>query len=167
MIFSANNKIDPTQIYLFDWGDTLMVDFPASKGKMCSWDIVSEVRGASDTLKSLSMKHKIYIATGAAESCEQDIEKALTRVDLNQYISGYFCQSNLGVGKESPEFFQLILKKLKIPAHSIVMVGDSYARDIEPAIDNGINAIWFNPNSLPVPNGIESIVSLRELCNYT
>lgn len=152
------------QTYLFDWGDTLMVDFPGSKGKMCSWDTVSQVSGASSALKHLSMKHKIYIATGAADSSEKDIELALSRVSLSQYISGYFCQSNLGVGKECPEFFKLILEKLNSPASSIVMVGDNYARDIEPALKIGINAIWFNPNSRPVPNDVKSIGSLKELC---
>ncbi|MBD1571604.1 HAD family hydrolase, partial [Aliivibrio sp. S10_S31] len=24
--------------YLFDWGDTLMVDFPNTQGKMCNWE---------------------------------------------------------------------------------------------------------------------------------
>ena len=91
-----------------------MVDFPSSKGKMCSWDKVSAVKGARSVLKHLSLKHKIYIATGAENSTEQDIELALSRVNLNQYISGYFCQSNLGVGKESPDFFTLILQRLKV-----------------------------------------------------
>ena len=29
-----------TEIFLFDWGDTLMVDFPGVPGKMCDWDKV-------------------------------------------------------------------------------------------------------------------------------
>jgi len=27
-------------VYLFDWGDTLMVDFPGTPGKMCDWQVV-------------------------------------------------------------------------------------------------------------------------------
>ena len=30
-------------VYLFDWGDTLMVDFPGTPGKMCDWEIVEAV----------------------------------------------------------------------------------------------------------------------------
>lgn len=29
-----------SKTYLFDWGDTLMVDFPDQEGKMCNWSKV-------------------------------------------------------------------------------------------------------------------------------
>jgi predicted HAD superfamily phosphohydrolase YqeG len=34
------NNYEMIDIYLFDWGDTLMVDFPGVPGKMCNWIIV-------------------------------------------------------------------------------------------------------------------------------
>lgn len=140
-----------------------MVDFPELKGRMCDWDKVSAVDGACEALCELSLEHKIYVATGAADSSEKDIRKAFNRVNLDKYISGYFCESNLGVGKDSPDFFRLILAKLTLPASSVVMVGDSYKRDIEPALKLGIKAIWFNPNNLPLPCDVESIASLQDL----
>ena len=39
-------------VYLFDWGDTLMVDFPNASGKMCDWVTVEAIIGANDTLAS-------------------------------------------------------------------------------------------------------------------
>lgn len=33
-------------VFLFDWEDTLMVDFPGVPGKMCDWDVVQAVAGA-------------------------------------------------------------------------------------------------------------------------
>lgn len=65
------------KVYLFDWGDTLMVDFPEAKGSMCDWDEVRAVDGAKEALAHLSKKHKIYIATGAAQSTEVQIKKHL------------------------------------------------------------------------------------------
>ncbi|KAB2823081.1 HAD family hydrolase, partial [Aliivibrio finisterrensis] len=63
--------------YLFDWGDTLMVDFPNTQGKMCDWETVQAVDGALEMLASLSQKgHLLYVATGADDSCVQDIELA-------------------------------------------------------------------------------------------
>jgi len=41
-------------VYLFDWGDTLMVDFPGVPGKMCNWDVVEAVDGAKEALEHLS-----------------------------------------------------------------------------------------------------------------
>lgn len=150
---------------MFDWGDTLMVDYPNEKGKMRYWDDVSEISGAAKVLKHLAMNCNICIATGAADSSEADIEAALARVNLSQYITAYFCQSNLGIGKESSGFYTLILSRLNTPASSITMVGDSYKRDIEPALSCGMQAIWLNPHELPVPSGIKSIQSLSQLIN--
>lgn len=134
-----------TRIYLFDWGDTLMVDFPNQEGKMCHWDRVEAVEGAVETLSTLAKSHSIYVATNAADSTEADIKAAFQRVGLAQYITGYFCKSNLGIGKGSPEFFHAIVRELKSDYHSVVMVGDSLDNDVLPAIDAGIDAIWFNP----------------------
>ena len=86
-----------TQVYLFDWGNTLMVDFPEVSGKMCNWQVVEAVSGAKEALENLSKTSKIYIATGAADSTEVEIQMAFERVGLNQYISGYFCKENVGI----------------------------------------------------------------------
>lgn len=81
------------KIYLFDWADTLMVDFPEQKGKMCEWDTVQAVDGAVQTLKQLSQTSHIYVATNAADSSEIDIKLAFERVGLSPYIKGYFCKA--------------------------------------------------------------------------
>lgn len=46
--------IELTEIVLFDWGNTLMVDFPEAQGKMCDWEVVEEVAGAREVLAALS-----------------------------------------------------------------------------------------------------------------
>ena len=151
-------------VYLFDWGDTLMVDFPDVSGKMCNWEFVEAVAGAKDTLEALSKHCQIYIATGAADSTELEIKWAFDRVDLSQFISGYFCKANLGVSKGSPEFLSSILDKLKISAANVAMVGDNFEKDIKPAIATGIQPIWFTQN-IPesVPNSIKVIKQLSAL----
>ncbi len=152
------------EAYLFDWGDTLMVDFPGVPGKMCNWEVVEAVDGAKETLENLSREAKIYVATGAAESTEADIEKAFERVGLNKFISGYFCKTNLGIGKGTPGFLETILTKLKIPASKVAMVGDNIKMDIEPALAVGINPIWFSKNKEAIPpENSKMIVNLDEL----
>jgi len=130
-------------IYLFDWGDTLMVDFQDQQGKMYQWNKVQAIDGAQEVLAELSKTNLIYVATNAADSTESDIKKAFERVELAQYIDGYFCKANLGVGKGTPEFFSRIIKSLKVSPQMITMVGDSYNNDIAPAISAGIHAIWI------------------------
>ena len=156
-------------IYLFDWGDTLMVDFPNAKGKMCDWEVVEVIYGAKETLAALSTRAKIYIATGAADSTELEIKKAFDRVDLNKYISGYFCEANVGLAKGTPEFINAILAKLKqtktsVSPDNIAMVGDNFDKDIKPAISAGIQTFWITEkNRASLPNNATVIKQLSDL----
>ena len=152
--------------YLFDWGDTLMVDFPEIPGKMCNWDVVEAVHGAGEALKHLSNFSEIYIATGAKESTESEIRSAFERVGLAQYISGYFCRANLGVEKGSPAFLLKILKQLNKRPAEVTMVGNSLKADIEPAIKAGIKAVWLCENKTNTDQPAYRVIySLKELCS--
>ncbi len=154
-----------SEVYLFDWGDTLMVDFPGVPGKMCDWETVEAVDGAEEALEFIAKKAQIYIATGAADSTETDIKTAFIRVGLDKYITGYFCQANLGVGKGSPAFFVNILAALGADPEQVTMVGDNLEEDIEPAMVLGIKTVLLaNEKSTTSENGVRTIVSLRELC---
>lgn len=151
-------------IYLFDWGDTLMVDFPDESGKMCHWSRVAEIEGAFKVLQCLSNKAQLYVATGAAESTEADIQKAFARVGLAPFISGYFCKHNLGFCKGEAQFLPAILSKLGKSAKDVAMVGDSLEKDIYPALKAGIHPIWFNSsNDKKAPKGVQVIQGLTHL----
>ncbi|WP_261883075.1 HAD family hydrolase [Vibrio pelagius] len=151
--------------YLFDWGDTLMVNFPDQSGKMCDWPTVEPIDGALETLEYLSQYHQVYIATNAADSSEQDIQQAFSRVGLDKFIAGYFCKANLGVDKASPDFFPTIISRLNVPTSSVTMVGDTLEKDIVPALKSGINAIWFTQKPEQNLDGFQydSITQLSEL----
>ena len=154
-------KAEPP-VYLFDWGDTLMMDFPDKPGKMCDWDHVQALDGAAELLSYLSKFADLYVATGAADSSEQDIQKAFARVGLDSYLSGYFCRANLGVGKDDLQFFPRILSALGNP-QVITMVGDSLVRDIRPALASGIGAVWLSKNTEDAPVGVAVVATLRVL----
>ncbi|MEH6473091.1 MAG: HAD family hydrolase [Halopseudomonas sp.] len=156
-----------SQIYLFDWGDTLMVDFPESSGKMCDWKQVQAVEGAADALKHLSQLATLYVATGAADSSETEIRTAFECVGLDRYLSGYFCQANLGASKGTPAFLPRILQHLNAPADQVTVVGDSFDKDIVPALAIGINAIWLTTEqeaTTPAHPALRKISSLQALC---
>jgi len=130
-----NNKIK--DIYLFDWGDTLMVDTPGIAGKMCDWGHVERVKFAEETLKKISLKASVYVATDATESTPEDIEKAFKRVGLDKYIKGYFCKQNTGFTKPEPEFYQAIIDIL-IPVRNSI----KFAEDIRSSTSG--RAFWQN-----------------------
>ncbi len=151
-------------VYLFDWGDTLMVDFPDVAGKMCHWEKVTSVSGAKETLETLSEHSLLYIATGAEDSTELDIKQAFARVGLDKFISGYFCKANVGFSKGTPEFFHAILEKLAVPSANVAMVGDNLEKDIKPAISAGIQAFWLTGEHIKsAPSNVNIITQLTEL----
>lgn len=152
------------KVYLFDWGDTLMVDFPNVAGKMCDWETVASVSGAKETLEALSEHSQIYIATGAEDSTELDIKQAFARVGLDKLISGYFCKANVGFSKGTPEFLNAILEKLDVPSAKVAMVGDNFEKDIKPAIFAGIQAFWYTGNNIEsAPINVKVIKHLTAL----
>jgi len=153
-----------TAVYLFDWGDTLMVDFLGVPGKMCDWDVLEAVDGAAQTLAQLCKSSRVYIATNAAQSNEEEINRAFERVGLARYIDGYFCKANLGLSKNDAGFYEAIINRLSLAPNQVTMVGDSLDKDITPALKAGLNARWFNPTGKPVEHGLAQIQHLSELC---
>lgn len=157
-----------SNIYLFDWGDTLMVDLPQQTGKMCDWPMVKAVEGAQNTLQILSQRHEIYVATNAADSAESDIKSAFERVGLAQFINGYFCKENLGISKGSAEFFNRIAAELNLSVDQLIMVGDTLDKDIYSALEAGANAIWFNPQQQALsPNQTKNFQQIHCLSQLT
>jgi putative hydrolase of the HAD superfamily len=152
-----------SHVYLFDWGDTLMVDFPDQAGKMFLWSHVEAVAQAEQTLKKLSEQHAIYVATSAQESSEAEVQRAFERVGLDAYINGYFCKANIGLEKNCADFYRAVLSSLNIESSQATMVGDNLDKDIFPAQEAGLNTFLYNPSKLEVPAGIVAIEHLYQL----
>jgi putative hydrolase of the HAD superfamily len=153
-----------TKAYLFDWGDTLMVDFPDKSGRMMDWDYVEEVEGASETLSRLSKGSKIYVATGAIQATSESIKGALKRVNLDKYVSGYFCPREIGHEKPSESFYIHICNSIGVDLADVTMVGDSLSRDVLPALDVGMQAVWLKSKGVEEnEDSIRSIKCLVEL----
>lgn len=152
-----------SKVYLFDWGNTLMIDFASQKGKMYLWPHVEAVEGAEETLQHLSQSSTIYIATSAQDSSESEIQQAFQRVGLDTYISGYFCKANLGLEKQDPQFYRAIIDSVGQAASDVTMVGDNLEKDISPAKAAGLNTVFFNHQNTTLPEGTLHIESLRDL----
>lgn len=153
------------KIFLFDWGDTLMRDFADASGKMCDWYKVEAVDGAFEVLQKLSQQYPVYVATNAAESQELEIRHAFDRVDLARFIRGYFCKANLGIDKNHPQFYSSIARELDVEPENLIMVGDTLDKDILPAVESGLNAVWFNhrQQEAKITGGYEQITHLSQL----
>src|SRR6266498_1775164 len=132
---------------LFDWGDNVMRDDPASTIPMVEWQTVEVIEGIADVLEYLhSSGRRIVLATSAAISDERQIRGALARGELDRYFSNIYCFKNTQLPK-GEAFYRHILNDLRIPAIDALMVGDGFEKDVQAANAVGIFAVWFNPKS--------------------
>ena len=137
----------PYPTVLFDWGDTVMRDDPASSVPMVEWESVEVIEGIEEVLAYLhSSGRTMILATSAAISEESQIRGALARGGLAIYFSRIYCFKNTNLPK-GEEFYRYILRDLDIPASDALMVGDGFEKDIQAANGVGISAVWFNPGS--------------------
>ena len=138
---------------LFDWGNTLMIDFPDEKGPMFAWSKVKTVMHARKVLHILCKTYRCCIATNAKDSSKEDIVKALKRGRINKYISEIYCYKEIGFEKSSKEYFQRIIGNAQ---KKFLMIGDVLESDIVGANQFGIDAILYDPKNLyPDYNGIK------------
>jgi len=132
---------------LFDWGDTVMRDYPEITTPMVEWETVEVIEGIADVLEYLhSSGRRIILATSASISDESQIRAALRRGGLAEYFSGIYCFKNTQLPK-GEAFYRHILNDLSIPASDALMVGDGFEKDIQIPNTLGIFAVWFNQRS--------------------
>jgi FMN phosphatase YigB (HAD superfamily) len=152
-------------VILFDWGDTVMQDDPASTVPMVEWETVRAVDGIAGALEQLHADGRTCIlATSASISDEAQIRGALARAGLDGYFTRIYCFKNTGLPK-GVDFYRRILADLGLPAEMVAMVGDSFEKDVLAANQAGLFAVWFNPRSDEARSGERHVTihSLGEL----
>jgi FMN phosphatase YigB (HAD superfamily) len=130
--------------YLFDWGDTIMRDFPDKSGSMCTWDKVEIMPCADTMLKELSKKTHCYLATNAKDSSKVDIIKALQRVHIDKFFKDIFCYKEIGFSKPSKEYFDTVINRLQLDKKNIIIIGDNIDSDIYGVQKVGIDTILYD-----------------------
>ncbi len=136
---------------IFDWGDTIMRDFPEKSGPMVEWDIVEWIPGAEDALTKLYEEIMCCIATGAGQSDTGLMIKALKRIDADKYFTYFFSAKDLGVNKPDVNYFTLISNRINVKPGNCMMIGNDYEKDIIGARAAGMKTIFFNEKNLPGP----------------
>lgn len=151
---------------LFDWGNTLMIDFN-QPGPMCEWEHVEAVDGAAEVCHTLSKSAILAVVTNGSESGAVEVRKALARVGLDSFISQIFAQKDIGMGKPDPALFAYVLHELHMRPQDCVMVGDNLEKDVLGALACGIDAVWLNSDeSVNAPAGVIVIHHVHDLIQY-
>jgi putative hydrolase of the HAD superfamily len=129
---------------VFDWGDTLMRDFPEKPGAMCDWDFIELLPGVEKVLEVLQLKYPLTVATNAGISDTALMRKALHRGEIEHFFSNYFSSKDLGVSKPDPDFFRQVCFHAGFSTNESLLIGNDYRKDIVGAHSAGMTTILFN-----------------------
>lgn len=72
-----------------------------------------------------------------------NVQSVLDDFGLLKYFDNIIESAVVGLRKPDPAIFGLGVEELGLPAGSIVVIGDSYTKDIVPASKNGCQTIWL------------------------
>lgn len=155
------------KVLLFDWGDTLMRDFPQYQGPMATWPKVETMPGAKEALAVLSTKYLCCVATNAGNSGAEQVTQALERGEIASYFLKVFTPAELKVQKPTLRFYRKISEQLHVQPNECAMIGNSFKNDILPAKKVGMSAIWVHSQAgksgFHQKEGYWVIRSLKEL----
>jgi len=90
-------------------------------------------------LKTLHRKYPMVLVS----NFYGNVQAVLRDFNLAGYFSYIIESAVVGIRKPDPAIFALGIEKLGLPAKNIVVIGDSYSKDIVPARENGCQTIWL------------------------
>lgn len=150
---------------IFDWGNTVMRDYPDKPGAMVYWEHVESIPDIEDALKILSEKYILCIASNAGFSDTSLMIGALKRVGGEKYFHHFFTSNDLGFQKPDKRFFISIIRKINVLPSECIMIGDNYNKDICGARAVGMKTILFNEKNCigDFPDADKVITSMKGL----
>ena len=137
---------------LFDWGDTLMVDYPHYIGAMVTWPQVTPMKGVRSLMPQLSEQYQCAVLSNAGDSDAALMKKAFEKAGLEQFFQGFFTSKELGASKPNPMFFEQALQKLGVKADEAMMIGNDYEKDIATAKAVGMHTVLISETAGNYPD---------------
>ena len=117
-----------------------------------------EITGAADLLTAVRARAAVVVVSNNLLNEQRD---KIRQCGLAPLVNILVVSEDVGVSKPDPAIFQAALERAGCPADEAVMVGDSWANDVEGARAAGIRPVWFNPDGAPVPDpAVQTITAL-------
>lgn len=99
-----------------------------------------------------------------------NVEMLCEEAGLTQYLTAVLDSTQVGVAKPDPAIFRKALKQVNAIPEECIFVGDSYERDMLPALRLGMRTIWLKgpkprlpAEPAPVDHTIASLAELEAL----
>ena len=136
--------LTPIKYLFFDWGDTLMEDYPQYTGPMYTWPRISAMEGVAQLMPGLSQKYKCVVLSNAVESNGELMKKAFERAELAEYFQRFFTSKELNASKPERQFFTRAMEMVNAEAHEVMMIGNDYNKDIISAKAAGMSTVLIS-----------------------
>lgn len=117
-----------------------------------------------EILDYLSGQYSLHlISNGFKEASHTKI----TKCDLGKYFQTVVISEIIGIHKPHPAIFHHAVENAQTRIPESVMIGDSLEADVRGAQNVGMDAVYFNPKQLEVPEDVRrSISHLEELTKF-
>jgi putative hydrolase of the HAD superfamily len=123
------------------------------------------IEGMEQALAAVSSRHPVGLLTNGPSDLQR---LKLAQAGLSDAFGTVVVSGEIGVGKPTPDVFELVLDRLGASPEGSVMVGDSWERDVVGALAAGMTACWIAdgrtaPWSDPRVSVIDSVRDLDAL----
>lgn len=119
--------------------------------------------GAMEILEYLHPKYNLHIITNGFREV-QHIK--LKKSDIHHFFNTVTSSEEVGVKKPNAKVFYTALEKAKVEASKAMMIGDTYAADIEGALAVAMDVIFYNYRKDVITSPIKIIDHLIEIKNF-
>ena len=131
----------------------------------CYRKVLDTLRTTCGVVEKLSQRYPLVLVT----NFYGNMPVVLKEFNLSSYFPTIVESSVVGIRKPDPALFALGVEALGIPANEILVVGDSYKKDIQPALSLGCRTAWIKglcwEEESPLPDALphKVISSIEEL----
>ena len=136
-----HKKIDIQFGYLADECNVsgLTEELKSAVAEGCYAKVKETLATTCAVIERLSKKYPMVLVT----NFYGNMPVVLEEFNLAKYFKSIVESSVVGLRKPDPALYALGVKELEIPAENIMVIGDSYRKDIYPAREVGCQAVWL------------------------
>lgn len=119
--------------------------------------------GAMDVVLKLKDRYKVGLLTNGDKYGQR--KKVSHAIDMNVF-DYVFISGDTPYHKPDKRLYDIVIEKTGVRPEEIVMIGDNFANDVYGAINDGLKAIWYNPDHNRKDNyDVMMVDRLEELLN--
>ncbi len=122
---------------------------------------------SAEVVRYLASKYPLTVVSNGFVSVQYRKIKASGLQDCFAHI---VLSEEVGVNKPQPEIYEYALRINGVNAEDVIMIGDTYASDIQGAINAGIDQIWIQSPTLteqekqkPATYKLNNLLELKQL----